>query len=347
MVAAALAALTFVTNAAKPMDDVLRYEGANGPGRGKHIVFLAGDEEYRSEEGLPQLARILAQRHGFRCTVLFSIGPSGEIDPTIPNNQPGLDALGHADLCVMLLRFRAWPDAQMRHFVDYYLAGKPLLALRTSTHAFAYEPDAMSAYRAYGWQSTDWPGGFGRQVLGENWVSHWGDHGRQATQGVPDHEAIAHPVLRGVEDVFGDSDVYEAHPPADATILMRGRVLAGMNPGDPPAEGRKKTALGIEQPVNDPLMPIVWTRAPINAQGRANRVLTCTMGAATDLEDEGLRRLLVNGAYWLVGLPVPVRADVTLVGAYAPSPFGFGRFKKGVRPADLIGTINPEPAERA
>lgn len=335
MVAAALVVLAASVPPFMSQRDILRYEGASGPGLGKHIVFLAGDEEYRSEEGLPQLARILAFRHGFRCTVVFSVGPSGEIDPTVPNNQPGIAALDEADLCVMLLRFRAWPDDQMRHFADYYASGKPILALRTSTHAFAYEPGATSAYAAFGWQSAGWPGGFGRQVLGENWVGHWGDHGRQATAGVPDEGAMRHPVLRGVADVFGDSDVYEAHPPDDATILMRGRVLAGMQTTDPPASGRKRTSKGVEQDLNEPMMPIAWTRTHSNRTGRRNRVLTCTMGAATDLANEGLRRLLVNGAYWLVGLDVPMRSDVTPVGEYRPSPFGFGRFKRGVQPQDL------------
>src|SRR5215204_5850876 len=121
------------------------YQGKAGAGAGKHIVFLAGDEEYRSEEGLPQLARILAERHGFKCTVLFSINPkTGDIDPQTKNNEPGIENLDSADLCVMLLRFRAWPDEQMKHFVDYYLAGKPFIALRTSTHAFDYPADSQS-----------------------------------------------------------------------------------------------------------------------------------------------------------------------------------------------------------
>ena len=58
-------------------------------GKGKHIVFLTGDEEYRGEEGLPMLAKILSQRHGFKCTVLFSLNAEGEIDP---NNQKKSDS---------------------------------------------------------------------------------------------------------------------------------------------------------------------------------------------------------------------------------------------------------------
>lgn len=309
----------------------LSIEATQGPGRGKHIVLLAGDEEYRSEEGLPQLAKILSSRHGFRCTVLFSIGPDGTIDPREQRNQPGMEALKTADLVIMLLRFRQWPDAQMAHFDAYLRSGKPILALRTSTHAFDYAPDSASAYRRYGWRSEEWPGGFGKQVLGENWVSHWGNHGSQATLGVVEPGAEGHPVLRGVGNLFGTSDVYEAFPPADSEILVRGRVLSGMNSGDAPAAGRKKTAAGKEQDLNDPMMPIVWVRR------RENTVVTCTMGAATDLLDENLRRLLVNASLWMCGVPVPKKADVAFVGDYKPSAFGFDGFKKGVRPGDLGG----------
>src|SRR5262245_6457277 len=73
--------------------DWVAYEGKSGPGYGKHIVLLTGDEEYRSEQALPMLARILAVRHGFKCTVLFAINPTdGTIDPTILTNIPGMQA---------------------------------------------------------------------------------------------------------------------------------------------------------------------------------------------------------------------------------------------------------------
>src|SRR5438094_7674167 len=72
--------------------DYAVYEGKNGRGLGKQVVLLSGDEEYRSEEGLPQLAKILAQRHGFKCTVLFAINPAdGTIDPNVRTNMPGAE----------------------------------------------------------------------------------------------------------------------------------------------------------------------------------------------------------------------------------------------------------------
>lgn len=327
--------LALALSALQIQPPVFVVEGTSGPGKGKHIVFLSGDEEYRSEEGLPQLAKILARRHGFRCTVLFSINEKGEIDPKTQTNQPGLEALKTADACVMLLRFRAWPDDQMRHFVDYYQSGRPIIALRTSTHAFNYPADSKSPYARYGWQSKEWPGGFGEQVLGENWISHWGNHGSQATRSRP--EVTSSPLTRGVGEMFGTTDVYEAAPPADATILFRGEVVDGMKEPDPPAVGRKKTAAGVDQGLNDPMMPIVWVREPLNESGKRNKVFTTTMGAATDLLDEDLRRLLVNAAYWSTGLTIPAKAAVGLVGEYRPSEFGFDKFKKSVKPSDIGG----------
>ena len=114
----------------------LVYPGGEGPGKGKHVVLVAGDEEYRSEEMLPQLARILSKHHGFKCTVLFSLNAKGEIDPKA-SNIPGLEALASADLMVLFVRFRHLPDDQMKHLADYVDAGKPVLGIRTATHAFS------------------------------------------------------------------------------------------------------------------------------------------------------------------------------------------------------------------
>lgn len=311
---------------------VLSLEGSrNGIGRGRHIVFLAGDEEYRSEEGLPQLARILSKRHGFRCTVVFSTNEQGQISPDTQNHQPGIEALDAADLCILQLRFRHWPDAQMRHFVNYVHSGKPLVALRTSTHAFDYPVDSDSLFARCGWNRKDWPGGFGKQLLGETWVSHWGDHGSQATRGVVETVNQSHPILRGVEKVFGTTDVYEAHPPGSATVLMRGAVLQGMSPDSPMASGIKRTVDGFSQDLNQPMMPILWLMPG------AQRVVTYTMGAATDLLNEGVRRVIINSSLYCLSLESKItpKLDVRLVGDYRPSAFGFGGYIKGRRVKEL------------
>ena len=303
----------------------LEVEGGNGPGRGKHVVLVSGDEEYRSEEGLPQLAAILSRRHGFRCTVLFAIDPADmTINPNRNDNIPGLEALRGADLMIIATRWRDLPDDQMKHLVDYIESGRPIIGLRTATHAFDLKKSAT--YRRYTWNSKEWDGGFGRQVLGETWIAHHGQHGKQSTRGVIAPGKQKHPILRGLRDgdIWGPTDVYRVRLPlpGDSDTLLLGQVLESMSPDAAPVKG----------PQNEPMMPVAWTRGYNRA-----RVFTTTMGSSQDLASEGLRRVLVNAVYWATGLEsrIPRKANVDLVGAYNPLPFGFGKFKRGVKPEDL------------
>lgn len=318
--------------------DRLVLEAKPGPGQGRHVVFLSGDEEYRSEEGLPMLAKILSQRHGFKCTVLFALDKDGTINPENTASLPGAEALDSADAIVMLVRFRAWPDDVMKHFVAAYERGVPIIALRTSTHAFQYPGASKTAYKAYN--------SFGKRVLGEEWVNHWGRHKQEATRGIIEPGSESDPVLRGVTYVFGDTDVYEAYPLADAKILLRGEVVSGMRLSDPAAAyNKKRKPDGVEQDINHPMMAVAWTREPKNEAGKTNRIFCTTMGSSTDLQCEGLRRLVVNAVYWGLGLDVPAKADVELVDSYKPSAYGFKGHKKGVKPADLaIGQSDTQAA---
>ena len=318
------------------------YPAKPGAGQGRHVVFLTGDEEYRSEEGLPMLAKILSQRHGFKCTVLFPIDKDGTINPNLSTSLPGAEALDSADAIVMLLRFRKWPDEQMKHFADAYQRGVPVIGLRTSTHAFS---GLGGTYKDFN--------NFGKRVLGEQWVNHWGGHKSEATRGVIEAFAADEPVMRGVTDIFGTTDVYEAYPAADAKILFRGQVLKGMTPGAPPADYKKRRATDkMEQGINDPMMPVAWTRVYKNEAGKENKILCTTMGAASDLVNEALRRLIVNGVYWGVGLEVPARADVTYLDDYQPTIYGFNGFRRGLTPEDhALGKVlpagtKPEPAKK-
>ena len=323
----------------------ITYDARPGPGGGRHLVFLTGDEEYRGEEGLPMLAKILSQRHGFKCTVLFALDPNGTINPDNNTSVGGIEALDTADGIVIALRFRQWPDRAMQHFAAALARGVPIVALRTSTHAFRFPENSPTAYQHFN--------NFGREVLGENWVSHWGANRRGATRGVVEPGAETHPVLRGVRDVFGDSGVYETHPVAGSTLLMRGVVLQGMSPTDEPDNYRKqRRSDGQEQGINDPAMPIAWTRIHIPATGKPNRVFCTTLGAATDLANEGLRRMIVNAVYWGFELEVPSEADVQYVDPYEPTPYAFKGYRRGIVPADhalgrTLRAGDPAPAATA
>jgi hypothetical protein len=324
-----LAAAAGLLPAARAADPWVVYEGGDGPGKGKHVVLVSGDEEYRSEEALPQLAKILARRHGFKCTVLFAIDPrDGTINPNVNDNIPGLEALKTADLMIIFTRFRHLPDEQMKYVVDYVESGRPILGMRTATHAF--DLPGKGKYADYSYQKAH-GGGFGKKVLGETWVSHHGLHKSQSTRGVLAPGAADSPILRGVRDgdIWGPTDVYGVRLPlpGDSKPLVLGQVLAGMKPTDEPVAG----------PKNDPMMPVAWTKTYTGKAGKAARVFTTTMGASQDLLSEGLRRLLVNACYWAVGLEdkIPAKSNVDLVGAYKPRPFGNDEFKTGVKPADL------------
>jgi hypothetical protein len=311
----------------------LKYKGTpNLSGSGKHVVLVAGDEEYRSEETVVQMGKILAKRHGFDCTVLFSINPeTGEIDPDCLTNIPDLDVLKTADMLILILRFRELPDEQMQYFDDYFKSGKPVLGIRPSVVAFRLPKDRKFAH--YGFNNSDsetWKQGFGRQILGETWIAHHGLHGREATRGIIVPEQKNSPIVRGCDDIFGPTDVYRVRLPlqGDAVPLVLGQILEGMNPTDKPVTGSK----------NEPMMPVAWTKTYQIDGGKTGKAFTMTMGSSQDFQSEGLRRLLVNAVYYLVGLEsvIPNRANVDIVGRYEPLPMGFGTHKKGTKPSDFI-----------
>ncbi|MEX2187707.1 MAG: ThuA domain-containing protein [Pirellulales bacterium] len=325
LLAASLLLSACVAAAADPW---VSYRGGDGPGKGKRVVLVSGDEEYRSEEALPQLGKILARRHGFDCTVLFAIDPkTGEIDPNVTDNIPGLEKLKDADLMVLFTRMRNLPDDQMKHIVDYVESGKPIVAMRTATHAFQLKD---SAYQKYTWNHGEWSGGFGRQVLGETWINHHGGHGHESTRGIAAPGAKDHPILRGIVDgdIWGPTDVYGVRLPLPGKCkpLVLGAVLAGMKSDDKPVEGKK----------NDPMMPVAWTNSYTGESGKTSRVFTTTMGASQDLLTEGTRRMLVNACYWALDMDdkIPEKSNVAIVGQYEPRPFKFGGAAKGLKPAD-------------
>jgi type 1 glutamine amidotransferase len=309
------------------------YQGDKGPGAGRHIVFLAGDHEYRSEETLPALARILARHYGFKTSVFFTTDPkTGFIEPG-SSNIAGLEALKTADLLVVFLRFQDFPDAEMQHIVDYLDRGGPVVGFRTATHAFQIKrPDAK--FLKYTWNNKDagFPGGFGRQILGETWVSHYGTNHKQSSRLLLSADQASHPILRGVKDVWAQSGGYTAAPIAGTTVLAIGQILNGMTPDSPPAPDKKE-------------MPVAWYRTYAGASGSSGRVFTTTHGASEDLLNEGFRRMSVNACLWAAGLEASIRPanDVSFVGPFNPTTYSFGGFVKGLKPSDLAGWDTPIP----
>jgi len=266
-------------------DGTITYQPADGPGQGKHIVFICGEWEYRCEESLPMLAKILAKRHGFKCTVLFSINPKdGTVDPSIINNIPGMSILKDADMMVVFAMDLELPDEQMKYFAEFLEKDKPVFGIRCTLLSFRYKKNKNSVYARFGSRN------FPTALFGESWKGHYGHHGKESTRGLTAGMKEKHPILRGVHDVWGPTDVYRITKlPADAEVLMYGQVLTGMAPSDPP--NLKKS-----------VMPMVWTRRIKRDSGQVQKVVFSTIGAAQDMESEDLRRLYVNSIFWAFGL---------------------------------------------
>ncbi len=313
------------SSSAEPAGSITYAPGKVGGGAGKHIVFICGEWEYRCEESLPMLAKILARRHGFKCTVLFSINPKdGTVDPSVKTNIPGMSALKSADMMVVFAMDLELPDEQMKHFVQFVDSGKPVFGIRCTLLSFRYNKNKKSPYAArFDFRNK---GGYAVGLFGEGWKGHYGRHGKESTRGLRAGLNERSPLLRGVHDVWGNTDVYRVTKlPPDATVLMYGQVLKGMKPTDTPN-------------LLKALMPMVWTREIKRKSGKTSRVVMSTIGAAPDMESEDLRRLYVNCIFWAVGLEnkIPPKADVAYVGGpWKASPFGGGKFKKGLKPADF------------
>lgn len=306
------------------------WKGEAGPGKGKHIVFVAGDHEYRGEETCPALARILAKHYGFQCSVFFTTDPeTGEIKPG-SNHITGLEALKTADLMVVFTRFQAFDDEQMQHIEDYLSQGKPVIGLRTSTHGFKGLKGKFEKYNeGYKGDAENWQAGFGEAILGEHWVGHYGRNHKQSSRLLLQKEQADHPILRGVKNAHAQCGGYNAHPREGSIVLAKGEVLNGMDIDDPADETKER-------------LPVAWVRW-YDEEHSTSRVFATTHGASEDILNEGFRRMLINAHLWCLGMEDAIKPDseIGFVGPYNPVTFRFGGHRKGVKPEDIEGWDTP------
>ena len=304
------------------------WEGDSGPGKGKHIVFIAGDHEYRGEETLPALARILAKNYGFKCSFFVTTDPATGLIKPGSNNISGLEALDTADLMVIFTRFQAFSDDQMKHIDDYLKRGGPVIGLRTATHGFNGIKGQYARFNE-GYPGDEFKFGFGRQILGEHWVGHYGANHRQSSRLILDKDQLDHPILRGVKDVHVQCGGYNANPIDGSIILARGEVLNGMKIDDP-ADPTKKQ------------LPVAWVRT-YSKDNLKSRVFTTTHGASEDILNPGFRRMVLNAHLWCLGMEDQIKPDsnIDFVGSYNPATFNFAGNRQGVKPADIAGWDTP------
>jgi hypothetical protein len=308
--------------------DWVVYEGDKGPGKGKHIVFIASDHEYRGEETCPAIARILAKKYGFKCTVLFGLDEEGNIKAG-SSRVPGMQALESADMMFLFLRFLKPDDVSMKYFDDYLNKGGPVLGLRTTTHAFNGIKGKYEKYN-FRYGKEEYKLGFGRQVLGETWAGHYGHNHRCSTRLDIIPAQAKHVVLSGVKNMHTMAGAYSAKPMPNSVILANNQVLKTMKQGSEPLDGK-------------PPLPAVWVRTYKSKSGKEGRVFCSTQGASEDIVNEGFRRCVINGTLWCMGMEKSIKPDmdIAFVGPYNPATFSFNGERKGVKPADIAGWDTP------
>jgi type 1 glutamine amidotransferase len=263
---------------------------AISPAPQPHVVFVTGDCEYRSEITMPLIAGILEKKHNMRCTVCYAVNEkTGQREPKYLKNIQSLNALTSADLAVFFVRYRQLPDDQLRLILDYAQSGKPIIGLRTTTHAFRYE-DGPNA---------NWNDDFGRQIFGQKWIHH---HGHDSSTNV--YVAVGdHPITRGLQPRFHcRSWLYHVIPlVGDCQPLLLGSAVQG--------EAERNESFGTPNPV-------AWTKT-----NHGGRVFFTTLGHPEDFANPSVRRLLVNGIYWALGreneIP-PQGSNVDLDEPYTP-----------------------------
>jgi hypothetical protein len=279
---------------------------------------------------MPMMAKILSVHHGFDCTVLFGVNEKGEVDPTLPvyptkgkesefreHDIPGLEHLSSADLVIFFPRLLTLPEKQKERIVSYLDSGKPIIGLRTANHGFRgplpYKVNGETVH-------------FGRDVLGGTFMGHHGRWHADSTRGTIVEEWKDHPIVAGVTDIWGPSDVYRTYRegtglPEGCTALVWGQPLMGRKPEDAPNPEKKP-------------LPVAWFKNWRTTEGRTARVFQSTMGSARDLESAGLRRLIINASYWGLKMEEKISPDrsVDIVGDYEPLASGFNYEKLGVVP---------------
>ena len=287
------------------------------------VVFVTGDEEYRSEESMPMLGKILKRELNCEVSICYSLDSLGFIDPNNTRHIAGLEALDSADLMVLFTRFRALPTEEARYILDYAESGKPMVGFRTATHAFKYEEDSTKFHL-----NDDWP----IKVFGQKWITHHGHfedgHGHLTDVQLIDSKT-ADPILKGVQPfkTFSwlyhvDGGDYELY--GDSDPLLIGTSLRS---------NHEENGRLDEFPLTN---PVAWKKTYTGESGKSSRVFFTTLGHPYDFKDESMRKLALNGIYWALGLEdqIPdggIHAD--FVDTYDPNNSGFGqKFKPGMKP---------------
>ena len=228
-----------------------------------HVVFLLGEREYRTAESLQAFADGHLSPKGLRCTFVHAASHDG----AGRNLFPGFDAVRTADLLFVSMRRRALKVAHLNLVRAHLKAGRPLVGIRTASHAFDTRGKGPAGH-------ADWKA-FDPDVLGGSYHGHHGNTHKTRVTVIA--AAAEHPILRGFEPFTSSGSLYNVRPLAPTA----GPLLRGTIPGAEPE-------------------PVAWT----HTHGKA-RVFYTSLGHWDDFANSGFVRFLANGVWWALNKPVP------------------------------------------
>ena len=288
-----------------------------------YIVFVTGEEEYRSEESFPMLAKLAKRELGAKVSIAYSIDSLGYIDPNRSDHISGLEALESADLMVLFMRFRNLPKKERDYITKYVESGKPIVGFRTTTHAFKYDNDSTLA--AF---NEEWPA----KVFGQQWITHHGhfDDGKYPVTSISIKDGKEeNPILNGFSEFEAYSWLYHVD---GGDWQLQGDsepILMGHSTKSQHEINGKLDQFSLDNPV-------AWTKSYTGTSGKTGRVFFTTLGHPYDFKLPVMRKIAMNGIYWALGKEnrIPEEGvNVTLETPFSPNNSGFGqKFKKKQKP---------------
>ncbi|MGB3152485.1 MAG: ThuA domain-containing protein [Maribacter sp.] len=288
-----------------------------------HVVFVTGDEEYRSEESMPMLAKLVKRELNAKVTVCYALDSMGIIDPNNTNHISDLEALETADLMVIFTRFRTLPKNERAYITDYVESGKPIVGFRTATHTFKYENDSILTY----WNN-EWP----TKVFGQQWITHHGhfDDGKFPVTDITINQGQEdNPIINGFSPFVAYSWLYHVDGGdwklyGDSQPILMGHSTKSQHELDGNLD---------KFPLDN---PVAWTKSYTGSSGIKARVFFTTLGHPYDFKMPVVRKIALNGIYWALGKEGDIPKDgsnVTLDEKFEPNNSGFGmRYKPNRKP---------------